>query len=220
MTSADAFIRHDSTNTNEGANIRLRVGIGPISRTVVQFDQGALASRVQCGIGTVQLILTIANNHNTWGQTDDHAVSAHPLEETFTEGDGTQALMPPDRVQRGDGPGVTWRSPNDPDVEDKHGPRNKNIWTNATRWNGGSYGPATAAPVTHVNLQDGTVSFDVTADVLAGAVGWLLKIDDERDPDQPRGTGNERFAGVIEYHSVQGAQELGDMNLAPRLRFL
>jgi hypothetical protein len=221
ITTGDAYLRHDAQSTNEGANPRLRVGIRPLSRAVVQFDENEINDQVQSGFTQALLVLTIASNHNTWGQTDDHAVSAYPLRETFVEGDGIQGLMPPDRVQRGSGPGATWHSPNDPEVADrKPGTKKRhNVVTNVVKWNGGKYGPATADPVVHVNQMDGTVTFDVTADVIDGTTGWLLKIDDERDPDRPLPLGNEPFVGVVEYHSVQGAQEAGDMDLAPRLRF-
>jgi hypothetical protein len=222
IASADSFLRKESENTNEGANLRLRVGVSPISRAVVQFDPSTVANNF-IGARQVQLILTIAANHDTWGQIEPRSVVAHPLKVTFVEGNGLQALMPASLAQRGTGSGVTWRSPDDPDVANRRpDPRH-----HAAMWNGGKFGPATAAPVPHENLQTGTVVFDVTADLANPATsGWLLKIDRERtdedhddDDDNRRPAGSEANYGVVEYHSVQGAQSLGDMTLAPILRF-
>jgi hypothetical protein len=172
----------------------------------------------------VQLILTIAANHDTWGQIRQRSVVAHPLKLTFVEGNGLQALLPPSLAQRGTGSGVTWRSPDDPDVSNgRPDPRHRPVM-----WNGGKFGPATAAPVLHENLQVGTVVFDVTADLSNPQVsGWLLKLDNERggegedehDDDNRHSAGSESNYGVVEYHSIQGAQNVGDMSLAPFLRF-
>ncbi len=222
VASGDSFLRKDSENTNEGANLRLRVGVSPISRVVVQFDPDVVAANF-IGARSVQLILTIAANHDTWGQTQQRSVVAHPLKVSFVEGNGLQALMPASLAQRGTGSGVTWRSPDDPDVSNRRPePRHHPVM-----WNGGKFGPATAAPVPHENLQAGTVQFDVTADLFNPLTsGWLLKIDSERgdndrddDDDNRRQAGAESNYGVVEYHSIQGAQNLGDMSLAPLLRF-
>ena len=215
--SADSYLRSDSVNTNEGANPRLRVGVDPVSRAVIQFDPAAFAGLT--GAASVQLLVTIATNHNTWGQCHPRSIVAHPLKTTFVEGNGHQGLLPESLAQRGTGSGVTWRSPNDPDVaNNKVDPRH-----HPALWNGGKFGPATAPPVLHENMQSGVVSFDVTADVQAGATGWLLKVDDERADDDDDGddrlpAGDEPRRGVVEYYSIQGAADV-DTSLTPVLRF-
>jgi hypothetical protein len=224
LAEADSFIRSESPNTNEGANFRLRVGVKPISRAVIAFDRAQIQCRV-LNATAVQLVLTIATNHNTWGQRHHRGVVAHPLSMPFVEGNGIQALMPDSIAQRGTGSGVTWRSPDDPDISNRtpnaH-PRNAVV-----NWHGGAYGPPSGPPVEHQNLMTGAVAFDVLADVLMGATGWLLKIDSEHGDDDDRDDdddhllpGEERFAGVVEYYSHQGASDAGDYGLAPHLRFI
>ena len=72
-------------------------------------------------------------------------------------------------------------------------------------WDGGTFGPATAPPVLHVNGLTGEVEWDVTLDVLAGASAWLVKKT------------NEGPTGKVKYYSREGAVAVGDPSLAPRL---
>ena len=76
--------------------------------------------------------------------------------------------MPGAQSTRGSGPGVTWNCAADAEIA--------NQATDCDpRWNGGTFGPATAPSVPHVNGLSGAVSWDVTDDVLAGASAWLIK---------------------------------------------
>ncbi|MGE0041072.1 MAG: hypothetical protein AB7H88_16090 [Vicinamibacterales bacterium] len=228
---ADTFIREDEPNTNEGANPVLRVGVGPVSRGLVQFDRLALLSELQThALASAVLVVTIANNHNTWGQDENRGVDAFPLDVEFVEGNGAQATLPAADEQRAFGPGATWNSPADPDCQDDR------IGRHAPRWRRGDVGRATAPTAVHTNHLDGEVSWDVTADVIAGASGWMLGVDAERygrgdhgddhgrgrrDQDdhgrRRRAPGREDFAGVVEYYSREGATEAGNIMLAARL---
>ena len=112
----------------------------------------------------------------------------------FAEGNGQNAGVPGAQSTRGSGPGVTWNCAIDAEIA--------NQATDCDpRWNGGTFGPATAPSVPHVNGLSGEVSWDVTDDVLAGASAWLIKKTAERQ------------AGEVSYHSKEGA----DPALAPRL---
>ncbi len=208
---ADTFIRRASANTNEGANPRLLVSARPACRGLVQFDRLTLVDLVtNRGIARAQLMLTIATNHNTWGQSDRFGVTAYPLNKEFVEGNGMQAVLPGSVAQRGTGAGATWNSPADPNVFDGR------LSGHAPRWHGGSFDAATAPRVVHVNQMTGPVLFDVTADIQAGAYGWLLTIDPERDADDDdadddfdrhrtrRRLGDERFRGAVEVLLARG----------------
>ena len=70
----------------------------------------------------------------------------------------------------------------------------------------GTFAPATAAGIVHVNGLLGPISWDVTSDVLAGAqYGWIVKKT------------REDLSGRVHYYSREGALAAGNMNLAPRL---
>ena len=221
FATGDTFIRSASRNTNEGANPRLYVSVEPVCRSLVQFDRLAIADLLNSvTVQRAELVLTIATNHNTWGETDRYGVSAHALTEDFVEGNGLQALMPPDQAVRGTGEGATWNSPADPNVADARAPR-------APRWDGGAFLRAGGPTVRHVNQMTGPVSFDVTADVREGRSGWLLRIsreddgcggdrDDDDDVGGGRRLGFEQFRGAVEYYSREGAS-LVDAGLGPQL---
>ena len=207
--SADTFLRKDSIHTNEGANPRLLVSVDYPARTIVAFDQSELADAMAAGaVEKVELWLTIATNHNTWGQTDDDEVKAHPIDTSFIEGNGKQALLPGSEEQRGSGPGATWVSPEDPEV------MNRRAGRHTPRWTGGDPMRATADGVIHLNQMTGDVAWDVTVDAVGGVTSWLLKIHDE-DCRRRRPAGHERFAGAVEYYSREGAAH--DPTIGPRL---
>ena len=192
----DSFLRRGNPDRNEGANPGLRLQASGDNRVVVGFDQGAID-----GFGSVTtatLILTISENADNWGQSSDRTVDAHPLAVDFAEGDGQNAGVPPAQSTRGSGPGVTWNCATDAEIA------NQQTNCNPT-WNGGTFGPPTAAPVLHFNGLSGEVSWDVTDDVLAGASAWLIKKTSESQP------------GRVSYHSREGADDAGDPDLAPRL---
>lgn len=206
---ADTFLRKDSPHTNEGANPRLLVSADYQARSVVAFDANELADAMMAGgVEKVELWLTIANNHNTWGQSDDDEVMAHPMDTEFVEGNGMQALLPGSQSERGTGPGATWASPEDPEV------MNRRAGRHTPKWHGGSPRRATAEGVIHTNQMLGDVKWDVTVDAVAGVTSWLLRISDE-DCRRRRPAGHERFAGAVEYYSREGAAH--DPTLSPRL---
>jgi hypothetical protein len=193
LTAAkDSFLRKGNPDRNEGANPGLRLQAAGDNRVVVGFDPAAID-----GFGSLTaatLVLTIAENANNWGRTNDRTVDAHPLGADFAEGNGKEAGVPPAQATRGSGPGVTWNCAADAEIG--------NARTDCSpRWNGGAFGPPTTAPVLHVNGLSGEVSWDVTDDVLAGASAWLIKKTSERQP------------GRVSYHSREGANP----GLAPRL---
>jgi hypothetical protein len=197
LTAAkDTFLRRGAPNLNEGANPALRLQAAGDNRAVVAFDPAAID-----GFGTpttATLVLTIAEIANNWGRNNDRTVDAHPLTADFAEGNGRAAGLPLSQATRGSGAGVTWNCATDAEIANQRTDCD-------SRWNGGSFGPANAAPVLHVNGLSGAVSWDVTTDVAAGVTAWLLKKTDERQP------------GRVSYFSRAGAEAAGDPDLAPRL---
>ena len=166
----DSFLKSGKPNTNEGANPRLRVRSSGKNRAVMAFD----LTGVNVGsVTSATLVLTIAENANNWGQNDDRTVDAHPLIDTFTEGDGKIAEVTPQSERtRGSGPGVTWNCATDDEISNQ----SPNC---ILQWGGGNFGTATASPVIHLNGLTGEVSWDVTADVIAGTEEWLVKKTNE-----------------------------------------
>ena len=100
---------------------------------------------------------------------------------------------------RGTGEGITWNCARDLNIANQS--------ANCTPlWNGGNYAAATAPGALHMNGLFGEVSWDVTADVLAGAnFGWLIRKQ------------NEGQNGQVRYYSREGALLAGNASLAPRL---
>lgn len=99
-------------------------------------------------------------------------------------------------------PGVTWNCATDENIRNFF----KRDCPNSERWNGGAFAQATAEGVPHPQGTTGEVEWNVTADVLAGAVhGWLIKQE------------NEKKFGQVKYWSKEGAQARGDPTLGPRL---
>lgn len=210
---ADAVLRADARDTNEGANPWLRVGVGPVSRAVVQFDPEQVMRLLAAGSARVSLVLTIACNHNRWGQADTRKVDVHPLRSPFTEGNGRQTGLSGADQRRAMGPGATWNSPTDGDCAD-------NVTsTGAQTWSGALMSAATASTV-HTNHLTGDVVWDVTGDVRAGVVGWMVKVADEETPtmaERPVVGGDGGYGGTVEYYARESATE--DVNRAPRLIF-
>lgn len=206
----DSTLRKDSPNTNEGANPLIRVSVRPVRRGLVQFDPGTVAAmREAAANDTVYLTLHIAANNNSWSQNDIHYVDVHPLPENFwvVEGLGKASGLPADQVERGDGAGVTWKMPYDPDTVDTKGQRNKALPAN---WQGGDLVMlnATAPGQQHYNGLSGQISWDVTLDVRDGANAWIVKVRDEDEPAQTaeqREQGFDPFRGAVDYYSREGA---------------
>ena len=206
-STADSTLRHDSPNTNEGANPRIRVGVRPLRRGLVQFDPTTVGEmRAQAlNNGTVYLTLHIAANGNNWNQDDEHFVDVHPLPVNFwvNEGNGKSTGLPLNQIFLGDGAGVTWNNANDINTSDSKNKKVKNV--PRQNWGGGSLlmGEATAPGVRHENGQAGQISWDVTADVLAGYNSWIVKVRDENEPVQTaerRRLGYDPFRGSVDYY--------------------
>jgi hypothetical protein len=195
---ADSFLRAGHPHRNEGANPALRIQATGDNRVVLAFDAASIADFVSDGLGSATLVLTIGENADNWGPNNDRTVSAHPLTESFAEGNGLDVGVPASASTRGSGAGVTWKCAVDAQIANQ-----KQDCDPA--WDGGSFGAATADPVIHQNGQLGVVSWDVTDDVLAGATGWVIKKT------------NESQTGQVMYISREGATTQGDASLAPRL---
>ena len=192
----DSFLRRLSPQRNEGANPGLRLQAAGDNRAVVGFDQDAIDGFGE--VSTATLVLTIAENADNWGRHADRTVDAHPLRDDFAEGNGQNGDLPGPESTRGDGPGVTWNCATDADIANHRADCDP-------KWSGGDFAAATALPVLHVNGMSGEVSWDVTDDVLAGTVAWLVKKTAEVQP------------GKVSYFSREGAEAAGNQDLAPRL---
>jgi uncharacterized repeat protein (TIGR01451 family) len=191
----DSFLRQGNNDTNEGANERLRIQNSGNNRAVVAFDLSGVATS---GLVSATLVLNIAENIDNWGPTG-RPVDVHRLLVDWTEGNGRNLIFAGGGpAVRGTGPGVTWHCATDTDIN--------NSVPDGPLWNGGTFAAATAPSVLHLNGLTGEVSWDVTADVLAGAsFGWLVKKQDEGQNGQAR------------YYSREGAAAAGNPALAPRL---
>lgn len=196
LTTGDSFLRNGADNTNEGANERLRIQSSGHNRVVVKFNLSGIST---VGLQSATLTLDIAENSNNWG-TIGRPVDAHRLTVDWTEGNGRNDVMVGGGPSfRGTGEGVTWDCAKDSDISN----HNDDC---LAQWNGGTFAAATAPSHNHTNGLTGPVSWDVTADVLAGAnFGWLIK-------KQAEGQN-----GQVRYYSREGAALAGNPNLAPRL---
>jgi hypothetical protein len=143
--------------------------------------------------------LNIAENSNNWGTTG-RVVDAHRVLNDWSEGNGRNDVMVGGGPGfRGSGAGVTWHCGNDTNILNQ-------VANCSTLWSGGTYAAPTSPGVLHLNGLVGQVSWDVTADVLAGAnFGWLIRKQ------------NEGQNGQVRYYSREGAALAGNAGLAPRL---
>jgi hypothetical protein len=196
LASADSFLRNGANSTNEGANERLRIQNSGNNRAVVRFDLSGISMD---GLQSATLVLDIAENQNNWG-SEGRPVDAHRLLADWTEGNGRNDIMVGGGPNfRGTGEGVTWECAKDANI-------NNTIADCLSEWNGGIYAAATSLSATHTNNQTGSVNWNVTADVQAGAdFGWLIRKTSEGQN------------GQVRYYSREGAALAGNPNLAPRL---
>lgn len=187
----DTFLRHGAPDTNEGGNDQLRIQSSGKNRVLVAFD---LSDVEPAFVSSASLVLTISENADNWGPTG-RTVSAHRVLVPWTEGNGWTV----GGNDRGEGPGATWTCPTDTDISDQSPD------CPGSEWSGGAFDPASGPPVLHTDGLSGEVSFDVTADLAAGAAsGWLVSKDAEGQ------------SGRVYYHSREGAAAL-DLGLTPRL---
>jgi VCBS repeat protein len=188
---ADSFLRQGAPDTNEGANDSLRIQSSGKNRVLVRFDLS--------GVGTgrlrrATLVLTIGQLTDNWGSSG-RPISAHRLFDPWIEGNGWTV----GGNTRGSGFGVTWDCASDLEIANQ-------APDCPLQWAGGRFAASTGAAVVHTIGLSGTVSWDVTGDILAGAAyGWLIKKDEEGQ------------AGKVEYVSREGALAAGMPAWAPRL---
>src|SRR3989344_2058421 len=212
----DATMLHGQKKENNGANLSLRVGQQIFS--LVGFDVSGVDLS---DVTKATLVLTVCHTPsdpsfcpdppNNWLSAGGK-VYVYRLDDGFenwAEGNGNN--FPVDNNPRGSGQGVTWNCTIDTDIANQSNDCLLPTWGN----NGGLnfQGPA-SAPALHFNLPtftDGTeVKFDVTSDVQDGFgpndtsyMTWFLR--------KPAGSGRGW------YYSKEGADAVGNPNLAPRL---
>jgi hypothetical protein len=166
-----------------------------MTRALVAFDLDGVETT---GLLRATLVLSIASTKHKWGPSG-RALAAHRLLADWEEGNGhVYANEDPDR---GSGAGVTWHCAADPEIGD----RRTDCWP---RWQGAqrALAPPTAPGAVVVTGAVGDLSWDVTADVLAGAEhGWLIRKE------------KERRWGDVAFLSREGAAGMGVPELAPRL---
>jgi len=190
-TPMDSSLLHGAKNRNEGANPV--VAVGTQLRGVVAF--AGLDGLHPGSVKTATLVLHVASSSG-W-PAGGGTVAAHRLLVDFTEGNGKRFGLPSAEWTTGSGAGVTWNCATDADVSNE----GKDCTGN---WIGnGAFLAQPTATAVHVNGQTGPVVFDVTADVVAGAHGWMLV--------------KKSGSGEVHYHSKEGAALLGDPTLAPQL---
>lgn len=171
----DAFIRRGGpSNLNEGGHPRLGVALSGRQRSLIGFDQAQVEAFVERhGLSAATLVLTIAEKGTGW-QAESALVDARPLLESFAEGNAARwKLGREDRIA-GKGRGVTWRCAKDKDIANTAADCDD-------RWNGGTYDARSAPAVLHSDDLEGEVTWDVTADVLAGHAAWLIRKADEKE---------------------------------------
>jgi hypothetical protein len=196
LVNEDSFLRQGADNTNEGANERLRIQSSGHNRVLVGFDLSAVPLT---GLQSATLVLDVAENSDNWGPTG-RLVDAHRVLAGWTEGNGRNDVMAGGGPGfRGTGAGATWNCAKDTNITNQSPDC-------ATDWNGGTFASAAAPGALHANYQTGSVSWNVTADILVGAgYGWVIK---KREEGQP---------GQVRYYSREGAALAGNLNLAARL---
>jgi hypothetical protein len=191
---ADAMLRSAPANHNHGGYDSLRtkvvVGNSDTNRTLIRFDQAAIAAKVGSGtLVSAKLELTI--KASGW-YDDGNDVAVHRMTHPWAEY------------------AVTWRCAEDPDESDSYAN------CPATRWDmsgSGAYPTpfvTTATDIIHLNGgQTGVVQLDVTADVAAFLTGttnqgWMLKIASENRSQRvsywsrEKATGKPRLVLVVD----------------------
>lgn len=195
IATGDSYVRQLASDTNEGGNDRLRLTNIGNNRALAKFNLSGVSTS---GLQSATLRLNIAGTPLFWG-LNGRPVDAQRILVDWTEGNGINDLVGFLQGFRGTGEGVTWDCAKDANIANF-------ISDCGTQWNGGTFAPATSPSSIHTNAQTGSVSWNVTADVQAGANnGWLIKKK------------NESQNGEVQYYSREGATLAGNQNLAPRL---
>jgi hypothetical protein len=185
-SSADTYVRSGQANHNQGGDGFMNIQSSGDNRSLVKFDQGAIASAVGSGaVLSAKLRVTIVDNGNNWGTTG-RTVDLHRLISDWTEGNGTEN-------DRGEGNGATWNCAIDSLIENQA----KNC-TGVTEWEMGMPGNPSVHPwiqtatdsETITNNQSGIVEYDVTTDVQSflnatnNNYGWIIKKTNESQNGQ------------------------------------
>jgi hypothetical protein len=173
--AGDTYLKSGSPNKSQGGEGALRVQSSGHNRSLVRFDQAAIAAAVAGGsLASASLELFIQDNADNWG-ADGRTVDVHRLSVAWTE------------------TGVTWNCP----VDANSGNSSPDC---AVQWNGGSFEEEPSDTLLHTNGLVGWVSFDVTGDVqgfLEGAAnyGWLVKKTEEGQNGRVDYTSRQGAAG-------------------------
>ncbi len=154
--NADTYIR--TGNQNFGSDAFLRLRSTGNHRSLVRFDQNAIAAAVGGGVlQSATLGLFIESNNTSW--STGRPVDVHRLSTAWTEA------------------GATYNCPNDTDTTN-------GAVDCPVQWDGGSYASTPTASYLQTNELVGAIDLDVTSDVVAflGGTpnqGWLVKKRDE-----------------------------------------
>ena len=173
--TADVFLRRGSRAVNEGASPYLVIR-GKQTRILVKFDLAEIQAELGGQeLGSAYLEMEI-NGPTAQGWKKGTPLGAYRMTEPWVEGNGYHYRVRPLRDRtRGTGAGATWWCGTDDAIENGDKDCNGTDWTLKPPPKNNPNGlanpwiePATAT-TTIDNRQTGTLSFDVTADVLA----WL-----------------------------------------------
>lgn len=194
-TTKDTTLLTRNPHQNEGANPRLHLKkvTGKPAQVLVGFDTANIDTN---GLTRASLVLNIDSTQDVTGWGNGRPIRAQRLLTAWTEGNGKSLDLPNNQRTSGSGPGATWFSPIDSNI-------NNSFADSTVNWNGGATyaAPATAPTVSIKNHQSGEVVFDVTQDLLQGAEhGWLIT----RDQD---------VGSQVTFLSKEG----GSSDLAPKL---
>ena len=211
MASADTTLYRADRHRNDGAGPVLQIagagerafaeaGFGhgrrAANRLAVAFDAAQVQSfREQNPVGRARLVLTPAEPDDL-GRPHRPLLAAYPIGDAFEEGNGDAATDDP-----GAGPGASWNCAVDAEIADEIDDCLVD-WTRRRRF-GRLRGERPA-----LSFQEGAgpVVFDVGDHVLAGFSSWIIEPFDRRPWHKSFG-----------YVSREGADELGDLGLAPTL---
>lgn len=205
LASADAFVRAGDPNANQGARSYLRISTTGNNRALVRFDQSQLVAVIGTGklvSATLKLDVLQSSGWRRAGRT----ISVHRLLSDWIEGNGSNTRGKGMSFRRGAGPGATWNCAIDSNIAN-----HRKDCSGATEWEmgklnqrSGSTHPwvdaATATATIRPN-QSGSLSFDVTADVVAffsheaANSGWIVKTDVGSRPGRVRFSSRETGSG-------------------------
>ena len=163
---------------------------------LVAFDVGDLDFSTVTG---ARLILTIDPGFGStgWRGKGGRAEISY-LKTGFVEGNGINTGPVEDRV-RGTGAGATYECSADTDIAN-----NARDCVKEDRWKGAKDRGKRGDRVDLTNDLLGTLSFDVTKDLMDGRTMWAIDVKGNKD-------------GSIVFFSKEGADAVGDFSFAPRL---